>query len=348
MQIISKLLPDGPLSPIGRSPKRQRMGRLMSVLLMVLCVFVLLVAGAVAVGGPADIRPLDSINAPFEKVDFSAVPPSQRFTARDGTALAWLHYPATTVAAAQRRVVLVHGSSARAQSMHVLAQALAGAGFDVAALDMRGHGESGTRGQAAYIGQLEDDVEDFMHRVPFAGPSTLLGFSSGGGFVLRFAGSARQALFHRYLLLSPYLHHRAPTNRDTMGGNGASWVSVGLPRMVGLSLLNAAGITRWNDLPVLRFALNEFSQKLLTPTYSYTLATNFRPHDDYLRDIRQVQQPLRIVAGLDDELFDANGFARVFAQAAQTVQVTLVAGVNHIGLTLQPQAVAAVVKACGE
>ena len=320
----------------------------LSALFLVPCVLVLMVAAAVVLGGPADIRPLASINAPFEKVDFSAVPPSQRFTARDGTALAWLHYPATTAAAVQRRVVLVHGSSARAQSMHVLAQALAAAGFDVAALDMRGHGESGTRGKAAYIGQLEDDIEDFMRGVPFAGPSTLIGFSSGGGFVLRFAGSARQALFDRYLLLSPYLHHRAPTNRESMGGSGASWASVGLPRMVGLSVLNAAGMTRWNDLPVLRFALNEFSQKLLTPSYSYTLAANFRPHDDYLSDIRQVRQPLRIVAGLDDELFDANGFARVFAQAAQTVPVTLVAGVNNIGLTLQPQAVAAVVKACSD
>ena len=61
-----------------------------------------------------------------------------------------------------------------------------------------------------------------------------------------------------------------------------------------------------------------------------------------------MRQPLRIVAGLDDELFDANGFASVFAQAAQAVPVTLVAGVNHIGLTLQAQAVAAVVIACSD
>lgn len=187
-----------------------------------------------------------------------------------------------------------------------------------------------------------------MRRVPFAGPSTLHGFSSGGGFVLRFAGSARQALFGRYLLLSPYLHHRAPSNRESMGGSGASWAFVGLPRMMALTVLNAASMTRWNDLPVLRFTLNEFSQKLLTPSYSYTLAANFRSHDGYRSDIRQVRQRQRIVAGLDDELFDANGFARVFAQAAQTVPVTLVAGVNHIGLTLQARALAAVVKACSD
>lgn len=121
----------------------------LSLLLLVPGVFVLVVAGAVVLGGPADIRPLASINALFEKVDFSAVPPSQQFTARDDTVLARLHDPATTASAIQPRAVLVHGSLARAQSMHVLAQALAAAGFYVAALDMRGHGESGTRGQAA-------------------------------------------------------------------------------------------------------------------------------------------------------------------------------------------------------
>ncbi len=57
-------------------------------------------------------------------------------------------------------IVLVHGSSARARSMHVLSRSLAKAGFTVAALDMRGHGDSGTRGQAAYIDQLDDAVNE--------------------------------------------------------------------------------------------------------------------------------------------------------------------------------------------
>ena len=219
---------------------------------------------------------------------------------------------------------------------------LAAAGFHVAALDMRGHGGSGPRGQAGYIGQLEDDVEDFMRAVPHAGPSTLLGFSSGGGFVLRFAGGTRQALFDRYVLLSPFLHHKAPTARANDGG----WVSVGLPRYVALSLLNASGISAWNHLPVLRFGLNEEAIKFLTPTYSFTLATSFRPHDNYQSDIRNARGDLRILAGRDDELFDASQFFTVFAGAGKTVPVTLVDGVNHIGLTLEPRALQAVVQAC--
>ena len=101
--------------------------------------------------------------------------------------------------------------------MHPLAQALAAQGFTVDALDMRGHGDSGKRGQINYIGQLEDDIADFVKAVPHAGPSTLLGFSSGGGFVLRFAASAQQTLFDRYVLLSPYLHYNAPTAKPNNG-----------------------------------------------------------------------------------------------------------------------------------
>lgn len=97
-------------------------------------------AAAIAWGGPKDIPPLASINNPFKDVDYSNVPPAQRYTARDGASLAWHSYSPAGAApdAPQRRVVLVHGSSARGQSNHVLAQALAAAGYAVASLDMRG------------------------------------------------------------------------------------------------------------------------------------------------------------------------------------------------------------------
>lgn len=299
-------------------------------------------AAAIAWGGPHDLPPLASINNPFKGVDYSTVPPAQHYTARDGTSLAWhgYHPNPATAATVQGRVVLVHGSSARGQSNHVLAQALAAEGYAVASLDMRGHGASGPRGQAAYVGQMEDDIEDFLRAVPHAGPQTLMGFSAGGGFALRFAGSARQDLFARYVLLSPFVHHNAPTSRPDSGG----WVSVGLPRIVAVTLLNQIGITRWNHLPVLSYALNDVARELLTPHYSYTVATNFRPHDDYRADIRNARGTVCIVAGQDDELFYADRFADLFAQAGKPVPVTLVPGVNHMGLTLDAQAVATVAR----
>ncbi|MDP1567264.1 MAG: alpha/beta fold hydrolase [Polaromonas sp.] len=302
----------------------------------------LALAAALTFGGPARIAPLTSINQAFAAVDFSAVPPARSYAARDGTSLAWLDYPAPGAARDTPRIVLVHGSSSRARSLHPLAQALMAAGFDVAALDMRGHGDSGPRGQSAYVGQLEDDVEDFMRAVPHAGPSTLLGFSSGGGFVLRFAGSTRQGLFDRYLLLAPYLRYDAPTARRDHGG----WVSVGFPRLFALRVLNAVGLTAWNHLPVLNFGLDDQSRPHLTPTYAYTLANSFGPHDDYLADIRGVRTALRVVVGSDDEIFRAEQFAVVFAAAGRPLPVTLVPGVNHMGVVLDPRAWSAIIDAC--
>ena len=318
--------------------------KITALLLLATLVVPAVLVAAVVWGGPAEINPLPSINEPFQGLDYSTLPSVQHFTARDGSPLAWHSYsPAPSAAGAPlRRVVLVHGSSARGQSMHVLAQALAAQGFAVAALDLRGHGDSGPRGQIGYIGQLEDDIEDFLQAAPHAGPQTLMGFSSGGGFVLRFAASSRQGRFDRYVLLSPFLHHNAPTSRP---GNG-EWVSVGLPRMVALTFLNQAGITRWNHLPVLRFALNEQARRILTPSYSYALATNFRPHDDYRSDIRHARGKVCIVAGQDDELFHADRFAGVFESAGKAVPVTLVPGVGHMGLTLGTAAVRTVAQAC--
>ncbi len=324
-------------------PLRHRLV-IMLIPLIVRTVCLAALAAAIAWGGPKDITPLASVNTPFDGVDFSGLPPAQRYTARDGTAPAWYAYaPASDAASTPpRRVVLVHGSSSRARSTHVLAQALAAQGFAVATLDMRGHGASGPRGQVAYIGQMEDDVEDFVRAVPHAGPQTLMGFSAGGGFALRFAGSDRQALFDRYVLLSPFLHQDAPTARPDSGG----WASAGVPRLIALTLLNRVGITQWNHLPVLRFALDEASAANLTPSYSYSLAMNFRPQGDYELDIRNARGKVCIVAGQNDELFYADRFADTFAKAGKSVPVTLVPGVNHIGLTLDATAVRTVALAC--
>jgi pimeloyl-ACP methyl ester carboxylesterase len=314
----------------------------MKILFPLAAVLLACLGFAIWLGGPRDIAALNSINAPFAKVDFSAVPKAQIYTARDGAALAYLHYPAGGSAQAVRRIVLVHGSSARAQSMHPLAQALVAQGFSVDALDMRGHGDSGPRGHIGYIGQLEDDVADFIKAVPHAGGNTLLGHSSGGGFVLRFAASPQQTLFDRYVLLAPYLRYDAPTAKPNNGG----WVSVGIPRVVGLQLLNAIGITALNHLPVTRFALDDAAKKFLTPGYSFALGANFGPHSDYVQDIRNAKGRVDIVVGRDDELFDAQRFASVFADAGKAAKVTIVPGVNHMGITLDATAVKTVANVC--
>lgn len=294
---------------------------------------------AIGFGGPAELPAMPSINDPFKNVNFSDLPQLSYFTGRDGTKLAFRAYlPAE--GSAKGSVVLVHGSSGSSSSMHVMAKGFAAAGYSVYALDIRGHGASGVKGHIGYVGQLEDDMEDFVHSTKLAGPSTLVGFSSGGGFVLRIAGSARQKLFANYLLLSPFLSQDAPTSRPSSGG----WVSIGVPRLLAIAFLDRMGIRGFNDLPVTRFALTEEAKKFLTPQYSFALAQNFRPERDYRATIGAVKQPLRVLAGENDEAFYADKFAGVF-EAAGKGTVKVLPGVGHISLTLDPAAIEAAIAA---
>src|SRR5262249_39404551 len=145
-------------------------------------------------------HPMSSITDPFASVNFSDLPPLSEFTARDGTKLTYRAYGSAAATPAGGSVVLIHGSSATSSSMHPMAKARSAVGYPTYALDMRGTGASGRKGQIAYMGQREDDLTDSMHAFSPPPPVTLAGFSSGGGFTVRFAGSSRQDLFQSYLL----------------------------------------------------------------------------------------------------------------------------------------------------
>jgi pimeloyl-ACP methyl ester carboxylesterase len=312
---------------------------LLATLAIVLALFVGALALAVSFGGPSAPSALASANNPFEAVDYSGLPDLSYYAASDGTDLAYRQYSAK--GNPKGSAVLLHGSSADSRSMHPMAQAFVEAGFAVHALDVRGHGGSGVKGHVDYVGQLEDDLQAFMAQVQPVGPVTLVGFSSGGGFALRVAGGELAKLFDRYLLLAPFVSQEAPTYRSGSGG----WVDVGVPRYVAILLLNQLGIERFNDLPVVSYALTEQARRTLTPEYSFNLAQNYRPEADYLGTIRGIQRPTRVVVGAQDEMFHAAQFSDVFDVAAQPVPVEVVEGANHVGLTLMPAALAAVVDA---
>ena len=316
------------------------MKRFLISILVTAAVLVAIAGLAIAFGGPGKPPPMAGINDPFEGVDFADLPKVSYFTARDGTKLAFRAYPAAG-GTVRGSVVLVHGSSASGSSMHVMAKGFVAAGYDAYALDIRGHGNSGTKGHIAYVGQLEDDVEDFVHAIKLAQPSTLIGFSSGGGFGLRFAGSSKQKLFSNYLLLSPFISPDAATARPDSGG----WVSVGLPRIIALSVLGRIGVHAFEGLPVIRFALTKESAKFLTQEYSFALALDFGAERDYQANIRAVRQPLRVLVGQNDEVSFADKFAGLFKDAGKDIPVTILPGIDHISLTLDPAAIQAEVNA---
>ena len=301
-------------------------------------VVILMIALALWLGGPRTPAPIANINDPFESVDFSSMPPLKNYQGADGAKLFYRAY-APLGDNIKGSAVLVHGSSGSSESMHPMATALAAAGVHVYALDVRGHGDSGQKGHIAFIGQLESDLQSFVQAVQPPSPSTLIGFSSGGGFVLRVAASEMQSAFDSYLLLAPYLGHTAPNHRPDSGG----WVSVGIPRIVALNALNAVGIRHWNDLPVVRFALTEEAKKFLTPEYDFNLNMNFAANADYQADLLNAKGKVAILAGDADELLQSQELQGIVQSAGKDWAVQLLPGVQHIPLTLEPLALKAIV-----
>jgi alpha-beta hydrolase superfamily lysophospholipase len=281
---------------------------------------------------------LTSISDARKSVDFSSLPALERFQARDGTALGFRHYLPTGPATG-RAAIVIHGSSGSSgTTIHALSSALAAHGVEVYAMDVRGHGASGTRGDIGYVGQLEDDLADFVavaRKTTPSAPLTLIGHSSGGGFALRVAASSIQNLFDRTVLLAPYLGYSAPTNRPNSGG----WASPDIPRILGLLALRKIGIDCCEALPVLAFAVPPNSEKILTGTYSDRLMRNFANHPDFRADLAAATRPLTIIAGTDDELMLSDKYAEAVRGLAHPVEVKLIEGINHMGIVSAPKAV---------
>ena len=307
-----------------------------------LVVVVLGVLGAVlAFNAPVQPPPLASVSDPFAGVNFSDLPAVQTYPARDGVKLGYRVY----AGGGAHTVVLIHGSSDDGSGMHVLAKALRDAGASVYVPVVRGHGNTSRRGDVDYIGQLGDDLADLvavLRPLRLDASFSLIGFSSGGGFVgaLRVIASPNEKLFDRFIMISPALPPGAPTIRPRAGG----WVSVALPRAIGLTLLNKVGINWFNRNPIVAFATSPKASNL-TSVYSFRLALDFGASPDYLAGLGRSTKPAALLVGGSDELFYPEQYTPLLQPGAANLRVTIVPGIGHIGMTVTPEGIAAVRKA---
>jgi non-heme chloroperoxidase len=181
--------------------------------LFVLLIWGAVVASLIVFGTAKQPLPAPAITGPFAALDDHDLPPLQRYRARDGAHLTFREYPGS----GRQVAVLIHGSAGSSRDMHPLALALQAAAVNVLVPDLRGHGWNRPPGDIAYVGQLDDDLADFIatQKPQFRTSEwTAVGFSSGGGFTLRLAAEASLAQhFDRYILISPYLRHNAPSVR---------------------------------------------------------------------------------------------------------------------------------------
>lgn len=251
------------------------------------------------------------------------------FEARDGTKIYGRIFPGTS----STTVLLLHGVASDSTPLNAPAGLLAQAsGARVVTVDLRGHGKSeGPRWRVSHIGQYEEDVADIVAalRQDFPdGKVVLAGHSMGGGIALRYALLSGKPRVDGYLLYSPLLGGDAPTMPKGERDGAGDYMHFQEPRFFGVLMLNMAGITIFNDLPILYF-----NQPPETPAYGFAAVASMQPNPpkDYRAALRAVSVPLLLVAGTKDEAFNAAAYPGVVSQNGSG-RAVLVEGATHNGI----------------
>jgi non-heme chloroperoxidase len=315
------------------------MYKLLLGLIGLLAVVAIIPVAVIAFDAPTSPPPMVSIARSLERINLGDVPAPRQFQARDGASLQYYAYPAEP----DKIAVLIHGTAGPGTSMHPLAESLRRAGVTAYVLDIRGHGGSGRRGDIDYIGQIDDDLADFVAQL---GPAksgetrTLVGFSGGAGFTIRFAGGPDGLLFDRYVLLSPILPG-APTLRPKSGG----WVNVALPRLVTIAWLGRVGIHWFDGFDVISYAISPERSQEMTASYSYRLTMNFSAGPQYETYLRNIRRPAAVLVGDADEQVVADQFAPLLQRLGVSIPVTIVPDMKHADMIAAPAALQAVVRA---
>jgi alpha-beta hydrolase superfamily lysophospholipase len=304
-------------------------------LAMVPVVYLIIASGLILSQWPSSLAPNT------KSLDFSGVSSGEMPAApetrqmRDGYKLPVRFYGA---ADDENLIVLIHGSGWHGMQFHQLAQALSEHAF-VAVPDLRGHGIAPERrGDLDHIGQFEEDLADLIDQIKAENQEVaLVGHSSGGGLVVRMAGGPYGDKMDKAVLLAPFLQHDAPTMRPNSGG----WAKPLTRRLIGLSMLNTVGITAFNHLTAIQFAMPRVILDgplghTATTAYSFRLNTSFAPRRDYRGDIAKLPSFLLIV-GSDDEAFLAEEFEVLLKQSSEKGDYHMIDGIGHLDIVNAPQ-----------
>lgn len=271
----------------------------------------------------------------FAKLDLRGDPVMPvEFEARDGVKLAVRVHDGQ----GGPLVIVVHGSGGHGAAYDWLGERIAAqTGAQVLVPDLRGHGVNpDPRGDVAYIGQLEDDLADLVgqYRKPEQ-KLVLLGHSSGGGLVVRFAGGVYGETLDGAVLLAPFLKYNAPTMRPNAGG----WAQPLTRRIIGLTLLNMVGLNMFNGMTAIVFKLPDTAlAEGMAGAYSYRMNTSFLPRSDYLKDVAALP-PFLLIAGQDDEAFLAGQFKPTMTEANDTGRYHILQDVTHLNVFTQEKTV---------
>ena len=244
------------------------------------------------------------------------------FTTRDGLKLHGTRY----VSQSPHTILFLHGASGHSsqlnKSIGMIRQAT---GVEIFTYDHRGHGSSaGARGDLDRVEQYVEDVADVLKMIRALKPNgriILAGHSMGGGIIQRYGMSDEAKLADAYLLFAPVLGQGLP------GEIMPPSIKPHLSRFLGLFMLNAVGVKRFNHLPAINFGFANFNGHI--NQYAFTAALSTRP-DHFQKGIAALQKPALVILGGND---NATGITADMAAAAfrkySEAEVVVIQGERH-------------------
>ena len=126
-----------------------------------------------------------------------------------------------------------------------------------------------------------------------------------------------------------------------MRPNAGGWSRPLVRRFIGLSLLNAVGVTVLNHLTVLQFAFPEFvlntvHKVALTRAYTYRMNLSHEPRSDYLSDIAALPR-FDLIVGQDDKFFIADAFKPLMRAVTDKGQYHMIQTRGHLNFLYAPE-----------
>lgn len=274
-------------------------------------------------------------NPAFEKPQYKVVETEKGndrdYSARDGAKLKASVHKGKSDAF----ILLVHGILSNRAELEATSEKLVRTtGATVVNLDLRGHGESdGKFGDVKEIGQYESDLADVVEAIRKGNPKAkivLSGHSMGGGIVMRYAERKNVPPVDGYLLFAPALGYDAPTTRKEAGPADPPtepFLKVHITRIIGLSTLNAAGITTFNHLDTLFFNVSRNGKRM---NYTFRAMNSMSP-DNLQNSLKGDEKPLLTLVGSRDEAFVADAYPAVIS-AHRNGEAVIVEGETHDGI----------------
>lgn len=228
-------------------------------------------------------------------------------------------------------VVLLHNATLDSRSMHRIARSIAGTDTAHAVTtNLRGHGSNPIRrGDINYYNQYLTDLHDIITTEEIIrDPETVIlaGHGAGGGLTVRAAAGLLSNTIDGVLLLAPHLGRDAESTRSNLGG----WEQYASQQLTLARILNEGGVTRYNDLDVVEYAMPDSAQQgWETLSYTFRLYGSLLPRNP--TDILEFDHPTLTIAGTDDEAM-IPGIYESLLEDEENKETVIFDGLTHMEL----------------